>query len=150
MKKWVLFSAIIVVSAGAAFGVTRYLNAQPAVTTEDVQVSLFADRAEPSATAVERGKAVVFNTKDDKIHDIGQGSGKDEAAHEGSGHGDEASHEGSRSGEHEHTNGGKESGPFGKGQAYRVVFDKIGTYTFHDHLNPKIRITVVVYEPNAR
>lgn len=147
-KKWLLFAALVVISGLLAFALTRYYASRPTVSAGDTQISLLSDRAQPDAVAIERGKAVVFNTKDNKIHNIGQGSGKDKSAPQNGAQNKEQSQ--APSGSHEHTAGGKESGPFGKGQAYRVVFDKVGTYDFHDHLNPKIQITVVVYEPDKR
>lgn len=35
-------------------------------------------------------------------------------------------------------------GTFEKGSSVQLVFDKPGTYTYHDHLNPSVKGTVIV------
>ena len=68
-----------------------------------------------------------FNTKDGKKHRIAIGQGGTE---------------------HEHISA-TNSGDFGAGEAWRVRFDKVGTYFFHDHYNPNVNVLVVVYEPGS-
>ena len=58
-------------------------------------------------------------------------------------------HEGDEGGE-EHVHEGKfSSGEFKADEAWRVQFNDAGTFFFHDHLNPKLNILVVVYTPGA-
>ena len=147
----IIFSSILVAAGAIAFGLTYYKQSQNVALAQDtVQVDLLADGPEPSAVSVEKGKYVQFNTKDSKTHNIGQGSGEvtSHAAHgddEQSTHGEHVKTE-----THEHTEGTKESGVFGRDQAYRLQFNEKGTFTFHDHLNPEISIVVVVYEPDNK
>lgn len=77
--------------------------------------------------SLEVGQILQFNTKDDKKHRIALGKGGTE---------------------HEHTSA-TDSGDFGKGEAWRVKFDKVGTFYFHDHFNPNINVLVVVYQPKS-
>lgn len=98
-------------------------------------VNLLSDRADPSAIAVTKGSYVQFNAKDNQKHNLAQGSGDDEV------------HQQANQSVHDHAAGGKESGDFGPGEGYRVTFNQTGTFSFHDHNNPKISISVVVYEP---
>lgn len=152
----ILFTSIAVLAGGFAFALT-YSNQTKKAGAEStaVYVDLIDDRAEPSVVSVEKGKYVQFNTKDSKMHNIGQGSGEAGAhavkvaapAHDHPEGDTDTAHEHAKSETHEHTAGTKVSGNFGKDQAYRVQFNETGTYTFHDHLNPKISIVVVVYEP---
>lgn len=91
-------------------------------------ISLLADKIEPNAIIIKVGEVVQFNTKDGRIHNIAQGAG----AGLGS--------------KHDHTEGGLESGNFNADEGYRVSFKKVGTYEFHDHDNPKLFVTIVVYK----
>lgn len=135
-----LLIGIVIISASVAFGFTynRQSNAAAADVTDAVQVDLLGDRATPNAIFVEKGKYIQFNTKDGKAHNIGQGSGV-ESAH---GHADAA--------EHEHEVAAAVSGEFSNDEAYKVQMKQTGTFTFHDHLNPKISVVVVVYEKDVK
>ncbi len=100
-------------------------------------ISLLSDRAVPEELVIVLGEYIQFNTKDDKIHNIAQGQGSEEV-HSST----------SRTvTSHDHDEAFVDSGPFGKGEAYKVRINKTGAYFFHDHLNPSIYITVLVYEP---
>jgi plastocyanin len=152
----ILFTSIAILAGAFAFGLT-YTNQSKNVGAANtaVQVDLIDNRAEPSAVSVEKGKHVQFNTKDGKTHNIGQGGGEAgthavNPAVPGNGHpeGDASTdHQHATSEAHDHTAGTKVSGDFGRDQAYRVQFNETGTYTFHDHLNPKISVVIVVYDP---
>lgn len=96
------------------------------------QVDLLADHANPSIVPVKLGESVQFNTKDGLKHNIDQGLGETNS------HNHDA-------GGHDHTVGGLSSGDFKSGEAWRAQFKKVGTYYFHDHFQPDIRITIVVY-----
>ncbi len=128
-----MLGAVIILSAGLGLVLEKVTQAKPASASADHVVNLRTDHADPSAIAVTKGTYVQFNTKDNLTHNIGEGSGDDET------------HQQLHEDTHDHTYKGKESGNFGAGSGYRVQFNKTGTYTFHDHLHPKISITVVVY-----
>lgn len=87
------------------------------------------DAATPNTLAVKVGEYVQFNSNDGRQHQIAQGKGHDFGE------------------DHEHTEGGLESGTFAADEAFKVQFKQRGTYFFHDNLNPKISISVVVYDP---
>ncbi|HEX7259653.1 MAG TPA: hypothetical protein VF272_01850 [Candidatus Saccharimonadia bacterium] len=101
-------------------------------------VSLTSQGADPNVIAVVKGGYVQFDAKDGKQHKMSQGSGDDEVHHQ------------AHTGVHEHQSDGKDSGMFGLLEAYRVQFHQTGTFSFHDHLNPKLSITVVVYEAGRK
>lgn len=90
-------------------------------------VLLTAGGAVPDALFVKLGESVQFNSRDSKRHSIAQGGG------------DEFNQS------HSHQEFAIESGVFGPDEAYRVSFKRTGVYHFHDHLNSKIFVTIVVY-----
>lgn len=148
MKRLLLIlSAVIVVSGAVSFGITHYSQARSVPVADTIaHVSLMSDHANPSVVSIKKGSSVQFDSKDNLTHNIGQGRGDD-----GSETADHTvSHDPSGAEVHEHIAGTKESGDFGGDEAYKVQFDTIGTYYFHDHLHPKISIAVVVYEPTSR
>ena len=125
---------ILLVTSGVGFALAKTSAPKVSSTPPDHTVSLLNDHADPSAIAVTKGDYVQFNAKDGKTHNIGQGSGNDEV------------HQGLNGTSHEHDYRAKESGAFGADEGYRVQFNQTGTFSFHDHLNPKISVTVIVYE----
>jgi hypothetical protein len=92
-------------------------------------VSLYKDRSVPDEVVVKVGEYIQFNSKDGGHHSIAEGMGTDDHHM------------------HDHNNFGSKSGTFGADEAYKVVFNKIGAYYFHDHLNPTSITTVLVYDP---
>lgn len=88
-------------------------------------VALKTGGAEPDTLTVVVGESVQFNSADGNTHSLSQGLGGEE---------------------HLHT-GPYSSGDFGADEAWRVQFNKPGTFKFHDHYNPEISILVVAYEP---
>ncbi len=137
-----LYYVVILVVAGlVGFGVTRWQEAQssessvalvtpvasPAVRPLFQEVSLLTDRAEPNTILIPVGGEVQFNSKDGRQHSLAQGEG-DEYGHA-----------------HGHDQAGLESGLFGAEEGYKVTFKKTGAFFFHDHLNPKVGVSVVVY-----
>lgn len=135
-NKIIFIVAILVVSAALGFGLTKVSKKTPVskANTSNV-IELRASGATPDAIAVVKGSFVQFDVKDDRTYNIGQGKGNDPV------------HQEMNLNEHDHPKSAKESGIFGPGQGYRVTFNEVGTYYFHDHVNPKISIAVVVYEP---
>lgn len=113
-------------------------------TCSDICVSLTESAMSPNAIFVKVGEFVQFNTNDGKTHNISLGAGADVHDDASEDHHD-ADHETTP---HEHT-GAYSSGEFGVGEAWRVQFKEPGTYMLHDHYNPKLFITVVVYQPGA-
>ena len=94
----------------------------------DLHVNLKSDRAVPDTLTVPVGKTVQFNSKDGKKHNLSLGLGGEEHEHAGPFH----------------------SGEFGADEAWRATFTKAGTYSFHDHNNPKINILIVAYIPKQQ
>lgn len=90
-------------------------------------VMLKADGAQPDSLSVKVGEYVQFNSADGKPHSLSIGKGGEQ---------------------HEHK-GPFTSGEFQSDEAWRVQFRAPGTFTFHDHLNPKINIVVVAYQEGA-
>ena len=90
-------------------------------------IKLLKDRAAPSEIIIRLGEKIQFDSADGKNHDIAQGEGEEFGK------------------AHIHPEGSKESGPFGPDEGYAVSFPNKGVYHFHDHINPKIYIAVVVY-----
>ncbi|MBI5133952.1 MAG: hypothetical protein HZA81_01000 [Candidatus Taylorbacteria bacterium] len=83
------------------------------------EVYLFRDRAEPVALVVQRGEEVVFVVQDEGFHNMAQ---------ERESRGDAR----------------LESGEFGMGESYSLVFSNRGEYSFYDRLNQDIRVTITV------
>lgn len=137
-KYWRLILVATIFAAVGGAGTAYYSASTQAKKVSGIQeVSLVANEAKPSVLFVKVGESVQFNSRDGKDHYIGSGRG--EAGHDTHDADTEKS-------AHEHTEG-INSGQFGPDEGYRVRFSKVGTYEFHDHLNPSIRITVVVYQP---
>lgn len=88
-------------------------------------VQLVTDKALPDTVAVKVGDYVQFNSADGQNHDMSLGKGGQDHDHHGK----------------------FESGEFKADEAWRVQFNEEGSFYFHDHLNPKINILVVVYTP---
>lgn len=111
-------------------------NTTPATSTEASgavihHVALTANGASPIDLLIRVGEYVQFDSKDGKVHDIASGAGDGDGEH------------------HDHTAAGLESGDFKADEGYRVQFIKIGSYYFHDHLNPMTTISIAVYQPEA-
>lgn len=136
-RNTVLTMAIVGITAGAlSFGVIRsFANDKTSVNNcQVICVSLRPDGMYPDELAVKRGQIVQFNSADGQYHNISEGDG----AH-GSDHAHDSNHP------HEHV-GDYLSGEFGPDEAWKVQFNKVGTYKLHDHYNPKQSILVVVYD----
>lgn len=93
---------------------------------KDTCVALIEDKASPDTIALKVGDYVQFNSADGKSHNLSLGKGGEEHSHKGKFY----------------------SGEFKADEAWRVQFKEEGTFFFHDHLNPKITILVVVYTPD--
>ncbi len=94
-------------------------------------VALTDKGADPADLLITVGEYVEFDSKDGKVHDIAIGAGDGDGEH------------------HDHTATGLESGDFKADEGYRVQFNKIGSYYFHDHRRPSLTISVAVYQPSA-
>lgn len=144
MKKFILVMlAAVAIGFGTSFSFTKatsqdnhagHDSTTPAsITTDgsiagksaDKTVSLMSDKASPDEVTVEAGQVVQFNSRDGKSHRLALGQGGSE---------------------HEHTSA-TDSGVFGADEAWKVRFDKPGTYYIHDHFNPAINILIVAYKP---
>jgi plastocyanin len=89
------------------------------------QIALTAEKAEPSTMIIKTGDIVQFTVKDGQVRRIGQGSAE--------------------AGLHEQLLEGIQSEAFN--DQYRVEFKEPGTYSFHDHINPALTITIIVFDP---
>ncbi|GAC1413044.1 MAG: hypothetical protein NVSMB66_3890 [Candidatus Doudnabacteria bacterium] len=136
----ILSSFLIVAALGAVvYGINLKKKSslrQPTLAAATAPVSpyitkidLLSDRAKPDVVAIKINQSVQFDTKDGQKHQISSGKGAD-------GLGDP----------HQHDSTGIESAVFGPEEAYLLKFSKAGTYYFHDHFNPKIAATVIVYD----
>ena len=140
MKKLPKYSAVQLIAVAILTGiigftiVTKFSAERSAVVSNmchGICVNLTKDGINPDTLAVKIGEYVQFNSADGQEHDIGFGSGTNDARHET---------------EHEHI-GQLESGNFKADEGWRVQFNTVGTYEFHDHYNPKQNILIVVYKP---
>jgi plastocyanin len=120
---------------GSVYKLTKTNNAglltRNACEQDVTCVALKVNHADPDAITVPIGGYVQFNSADNKTHSLASGSGDNH--HNGS---------------HKH-NGTHVSGDFKADEGWKVQFNKTGTYEFHDHYNPEVYITVVVYQPGG-
>lgn len=118
-----IFAALIILLAlgGALFFKSE--KSEKVVYT----VSLFIDHAQPQELMLKVGEFVQFNSKDGKYHNISSGKGNDYGK------------------DHDHVGEAFVSGVFGPDEGYLLQFKKAGIFYFHDDLNPKLFVTVVVY-----
>lgn len=123
-----ILTVAVLIGFGAMYGLAakNTPNRRQAVCKDkDICVSLLADKASPETLTISVGSYVQFNSADGKSHNLSVGKGGED-----------------------HDHGGKfSSGEFKADEGWRVQFNEEGTYFFHDHLNPKINILVVVYTP---
>ncbi|HUP26270.1 MAG TPA: hypothetical protein VM124_01325 [Candidatus Limnocylindrales bacterium] len=94
-------------------------------------IALEKDQAQPNAVTVPVGGYVQFNSADGRQHNIGLGGGDEH-----------------HDGKHVHL-GAYASGDFKADEGWKVQFNEMGTYDFHDHYHPDIHVTVVVYQPGG-
>ena len=123
----VIFIVAVVTSFTLIYSVTsgKSDNKVSRSSCSDTCVALHEDRAVPDTIAVEVGDYVQFNSADGKSHNLSLGMGGEEHSHAGKFH----------------------SGEFQSDEAWKVQFNDEGSFYFHDHLNPRISILVVVYSP---
>ncbi len=133
MKKQFLIIALVasVVGFAAVFAATSLADKpgiKPASNKCEVNacVALEETGARPDTVSVKKGDSIQFNSADGKTHDLSLGKGGEE---------------------HGHTNKKFKSGDFGANEGWRVQLNNEGSFYFHDHLNPKINVLVVVYSP---
>lgn len=120
------FMAAVLISFGVVYGISNMNKDSQVVSRANCTgtcVALLKDKASPDTIAVTVGSYVQFNSADGQSHRLSLGQGGEE---------------------HQHT-GKFSSGDFKGDEAWRVQFNKEGTYNFHDHYNPKLNIIVVVY-----
>lgn len=95
------------------------------VKCKDTCVTLYEDKASPNTIALAVGSYVQFNSADGKSHNLSLGEGGSDHNHKGKFH----------------------SGEFKADEGWKVQFNEEGSFYFHDHLNPKINVLIVVYVP---
>jgi plastocyanin len=125
----VVAALILFIGAGSFIFAYSYGSNKTGVAVADkcdgTCIELNQDKASPDTISVPIGSFVQFNSADGKSHSLSLGDG-----------GSEHSHKGTFS-----------SGTFKADEGWRVQFKEEGSYLFHDHLNPKISVLVVVYTP---
>lgn len=126
-----LILATLFVSTVVGFGLVYGLSDRSTTITnranscEGTCIALKKEGASPATVAVPVGGFVQFNSADGASHSLSIGSGG-----------------------HDHNHTGKfSSGTFKADEAWRVQFKDEGTFKFHDHLNPKINVLIIVYTP---
>jgi plastocyanin len=128
--------SIAVVALGVVIGGYALFvrSAKPADTRVIHYVALHASSSDPADLLIKVGEFVEFDSKDGKTHNISSGAGNADGE------------------KHDHAVGADEleSGDFAADEGYLAQFKKVGTYYFHDHLNPNIHISVGVYDPNVK
>lgn len=131
-KQTIILVAIALLASFISFSVVKAIsvnnshkNTSSVPACKDTCVSLYEDKASPNTIAVAVGSYVQFNSKDGKTHDLSLGAGGEEHQHMGK----------------------FQSGEFKADEGWRVQFKNEGTFTFHDHYNPKVNIVVIVYTP---
>lgn len=130
MKRIIIFFIVGILTAALASavfyrsGMLDSVQKSPQSNTH--QVSLLENKAEPDIVLVKKGEYVQFNARDGKEHNLAQGSGN------------------ATDNSHNHKAAGVGSGVFKKDEAYKVQFNKVGIYAFHDHYNPDTYIRVIV------
>ncbi len=128
-RKIIIIAAVFVAALVSGISISIVLDSSGDGSKEKPvhHVLLLRDGADPDAVFIRLGERVQFDSRDGQQHIIAQGGG------------DEFDQN------HSHEEFGVESGTFGPSEAYLAGFKRTGTYHFHDHLNPKIFVTVVVY-----
>lgn len=134
-RQLLLLIAMVIIAGVVSFGAIRSVTAGSSGNQSGTKencigtcVDLSESKATPDTIAVPVGSFVQFNSMDGKTHNLSTGEGGEE---------------------HEHI-GKFNSGEFKADEAWRVQFNDEGSFIFHDHLNPKISVLVVVYEPGKQ
>lgn len=127
---------------GIGAGLALFTNRSTVITAVQCPASVCAEvnasGINPDVITLEVGKKVQFSVVGDTMHNLALGKG--EQTHgDGHGRGD---------GSHDH-NGSFSSGDFGAGEAWQATFSEPGTYHLHDHYDPSLQVTVVVYQPEV-
>lgn len=130
-----LLIGVVLVAGFASFGIIHTVTAAGSRNQIKGQkncngtcVNLYEDKATPDTIAVAVGSYVQFSSKDGKSHSLSLGEGGEEHIHSGK----------------------FSSGEFKADEGWRVQFNDEGSFYFHDHLNPKISVLVVVYTPGKQ
>ncbi len=123
-----LIATVAVITAVITFGATLTFGNNQTGAPANCKgecVALGKNKATPDTLAVKVGSYVQFNSADGKTHRLSIGEGGKEHDHKGN----------------------FSSGDFKGDEAWRVQFKDKGSFLFHDHYNPKISVSVVVYTP---
>ncbi len=120
----ILVIGIILVGylAGVFLNKTKEESKKKTEVTDAVSVSLTAKGFSPATISVKKGTVITFTNQDTKPHQVASDPHPIHTALPGF-----------------------VSTALSKGASYSFVFEKTGTYTYHDHLNPlKFNGTVMV------
>lgn len=127
----VIFALAGIVGFGVVYASTLSNNKyifSPRSNCSGQCIYLYETKASPDTIAVKLGSYLQFNSADGKPHSLSLGKGGDEHNHRGK----------------------FNSGEFSSDEGWRVQFNEEGSFFFHDHLNPKINVLVVVYTPGKQ
>lgn len=119
---WILFSLISLVTyaVSQSMGSGTFDAAAAFLSGEhDIDVVLYADRAEPASVEVETGQRVVFIVGDDSRHDMAEERTQRREAR-------------------------LASGEIEKGDSFSVAFRESGSLSFYDRMNQDIHVSVTV------
>lgn len=135
-KRCIVYGLVFIACAVIGYGIARQRSTSPQVppSIEPIihEVALLTDQVEPSIILIHPMEYVQFNSKDGKKHLMAQGQGDEFEKR------------------HDHNDGALTSGMFGPDEGYRVQFKRPGTYHFHDHINPKLFATIVVFTDDPK
>lgn len=121
----------------------KQANATVGTKENPHMVSLTKDQTKPVDLLINIGDYVQFNSKDGSEHQIIQGKPTQDHGHAS---GTDALHEE----EHGEASSPLDSGPFQSDEGYRVQFNELGKYDFHDNYNHDYTITVIVYDKDKK
>jgi plastocyanin len=137
MKRTLIILSILLALGGSAgYQIARRRGVAQTPADTPSRVALYDDRSLPDALTVPVGDTVEFVSADHASHSLSLGGGS---------HGLE---KGSAQDSHTHQHVGDfSSGKFESDETWRATFKQPGTYEFHDHLHPQVRVSVIVYTP---
>lgn len=118
-----LVVVVVVVLLGALAGYFLMNRGSSASESDTAQVVITAARFTPSTIKIKKGQSVAWVNQDGQAHQIASDPYPSEDLLPAL----------------------NSQEPLARGESYTFTFDKAGTYTYHDHLNPlALRGTVIV------
>ncbi|MBA2279507.1 hypothetical protein H0V99_03670 [Candidatus Saccharibacteria bacterium] len=145
-NSFLVFGLVALMALGTGFAGVQALsnNQNKQVSNQNcnanVCLALTETGIKPDNISVKLGEFVQFNSADGRVHNMSLGEGKHGQEDDGHGAHADVSHQ------HE---GEYQSGDFEADEAWRVQFNQTGVFYMHDHYNPDLFVTVIVYEPGV-